>query len=46
MEFEGGRTMEEKIRWGIVGPGIIANKFAKAIKNVDGAQLVAVASRS
>ena len=36
----------EKIRWGIVGPGTIANKFAKAIKNVEGAELVAVASRS
>ena len=23
----------KKIRWGIVGPGVIANKFAKAIKN-------------
>ena len=38
--------MEKTIRWGIVGPGNIANKFAKAIKNVDGAQLVAIASRS
>ena len=34
------------IKWGIVGPGNIANKFAKAIKNVDGACLWAVASRS
>ena len=36
----------KKIRWGIVGPGEIANKFAKAIKNVKEASLVAVASRS
>lgn len=33
------------IRWGIVGPGKIANKFADAIKNVEGAELIAVASR-
>ena len=36
----------KKIRWGIVGPGCIANKFAEAIKNVDCAELVAVASRT
>ncbi len=36
----------QKIRWGIVGPGEIANKFAKAIKNVSCADLVAVASRT
>ena len=35
----------DKIRWGIVGPGTIANKFAQAIKNVEGAELAAVASR-
>lgn len=34
----------KKIRWGIVGPGNIANKFAKAVKNVEGAELIAVAS--
>lgn len=38
--------MKKIIRWGIVGPGNIANKFAKAIKNVKGAELTAVASRS
>ncbi len=38
--------MEKVIRWGIVGPGNIANKFANAIKNVKGAELFAVAARS
>ena len=36
----------KKIRWGIVGPGNIARKFAKAVKNVEKAELYAVASRS
>lgn len=35
----------KKIRWGIVGPGAIANRFAKAVQNVAQAELVAVASR-
>lgn len=34
------------VRWGIVGTGNIANKFAKAVKNADNAKLVAVASRT
>lgn len=34
------------IRWGIVGPGDIAEKFARAVKNVEGACVAAVASRS
>ena len=38
--------MKKTIRWGIVGPGIIAKKFAKAVQNVEGAELVGVASRS
>ena len=33
------------LRWGIIGTGNIANKFARAAKNSDGGRLVAVASR-
>ena len=36
----------KKIRFGIVGTGTIAHRFAQAIKNVDNAELVAVASRT
>ena len=35
----------KKVRWAIAGTGNIANKFANAVKNADGAELVAVASR-
>ena len=35
-----------KIRFGIVGTGVIAHRFAEAIKNVGNAELVAVASRT
>ncbi len=38
--------MTSKIKWGIIGPGKIANKFAEAISNVEGAELYAVASRN
>ena len=34
----------KKLRWGIAGPGIIARKFAEAVKNTECAALVAVAS--
>ena len=34
------------VRWGILGTGNIANKFAQAVLNADGGKLVAVASRS
>ena len=34
------------VRWGIIGTGKIANKFAQAVQNADGASLVAVASRT
>jgi len=36
----------ETVRWGILGTGFIANKFANAVKNAEGARLVAVASRN
>ncbi len=38
--------MKNIIRWGIVGPGQIAHLFAESIKNVEGAELMAVASTS
>ena len=37
---------KDKIRFGIVGTGTIAHRFAEAIKNVPEASLVAVASRT
>ncbi len=36
----------EKIRFGIVGTGTIAHRFAEAIQNIENAELVAVASRA
>lgn len=36
----------EKIKWGILGLGKIAGKFATGLKDVEGAELYAVASRS
>ena len=33
------------VRWGVIGPGRIANRFAESLAGVPGAQLVAVASR-
>ncbi len=36
----------KKLRFGIVGPGNIAHRFANAIKNVPQAELTAVASRT
>lgn len=36
----------DRICWGICGPGIIANKFARCIRQVPEAELTAVASRN
>ncbi|MBQ3557196.1 MAG: Gfo/Idh/MocA family oxidoreductase [Oscillospiraceae bacterium] len=38
-------NMNNCVRWGIVGTGDIANKFARAVTNAQGAKPVAVASR-
>lgn len=37
--------MKKTIKWGIVGAGSIANRFADAVKNIEGAELTSVASR-
>ena len=37
--------MSEKIRWGILGPGGIAHKFAEALKSIPDAEIIAVGSR-
>jgi predicted dehydrogenase len=34
------------VRWGIIGPGGIASRFASDMQRVDGGEIVAVASRS
>ena len=36
----------DTVRWGIIGTGKIANKFAQAVQNAEGGKLVAVASRT
>jgi len=38
--------MAEKIRWGILGTGAIAKKFAEGLKLLDDAELAAVGSRT
>ncbi len=38
--------MNREIRWGVVGPGRIAEKVVQDFAVVDGARAVAVASRS
>lgn len=36
----------ENERLGIIGTGFTADKFAEAVKNSDGSELIAVASRT
>ena len=36
----------EKIKWGIIGPGNIANNFADGLKGSYSGQLVSIASKS
>lgn len=38
--------MSEKLRWGILGTGNIANQFATALSSMDDAEIAAVGSRS
>lgn len=38
--------MKDVIRWGIIGPGVIANTFAHCLREVPDAAITAVASRS
>ncbi len=38
--------MTDTIRWGILGPGSIAHKFAKGLAVIDDAELAAIGSRS
>lgn len=39
-------TMENKIRWGIIGPGTIARAFAEGITHSQTGKLVAIATRN
>ena len=38
--------MQKKIKWGIMGPGRIAHKFAQSLKCSEAAEVIAVGSRS
>ncbi|MCB0742674.1 MAG: Gfo/Idh/MocA family oxidoreductase [Ignavibacteriae bacterium] len=37
---------KEKFKWGIIGPGRIANKFAEGITGIENAEIFAIASRN
>ena len=39
-------SVEGTVRWGILGAGNIAHRFARSLSHVDGAQLVALSCRS
>ena len=43
-EVKFDNKLNEKIRWGIIGPGSIANNFADALKQSYSAELTAIAS--
>ena len=38
--------MKKEIKWGIIGCGGIAHKFAESTRAVDGAKVIAAASRT
>lgn len=38
--------MQKKIKWGIIGPGRIANNFVKGLQKIEDAEIYAVASRT
>ena len=38
--------MTENFKWGILGPGRIAETFAKGVQSISGAEIYAVASSS
>ena len=38
--------MQKKIKWGIMGPGRIAHKFAQSLKCIEAAEIIAVGSSS
>jgi dihydrodiol dehydrogenase / D-xylose 1-dehydrogenase (NADP) len=42
---DGGKLMADRIRWGILGAGYIANAFATGLQALSDAELVAVGSR-
>ena len=45
MQLKDNNIME-KIKWGIIGPGSIANAFADGLKDSYSGQLVSIASKN